>query len=78
MHGTSPDDRILDALLLSTALPPWFTPVRRHNRYLVDGAVMSNLPVEPAITIGANQIIAFDLADYREVLDSGEGVRGFF
>lgn len=77
LHGTTLDDKILDALLLSTALPPWFMPVRRQDRYLMDGAVVSNLPVEPALSLGANRIIAFDLTDSRELLDSGDGMRGF-
>jgi NTE family protein len=73
-----PDDKILDALLLSTALPPWFMPVRKQDRYLMDGAVVSNLPVEPALNIGATEIVALDLIDPREILRIGDGVRGFF
>jgi len=29
----------------------------------VDGGVLSNLPIEPALTIGATEIIALDLND---------------
>jgi NTE family protein len=78
LHGTMPDDKILDAVLLSSALPPWFMPVRKQDHYLVDGAVVSNLPVEPAINLGATEIVALDLIDSRETLASGDGVRGFF
>jgi NTE family protein len=77
LHGTLPDDKILDALLLSTALPPWFMPVRKQDRYLMDGAVVSNLPVEPALKHGATQIVALDLIDAREMLFEGDGFRGF-
>ena len=77
LHGTMPDDKILDALLLSTALPPWFMPVRKQDRYLMDGAVVSNLPVEPALKFGATEIVALDLIDPREMPDVGDGVRGF-
>ena len=77
LHGTMPDDKILDALLLSTALPPWFMPVRKQDRYLMDGAVVSNLPVEPALKLGATQIVALDLIDSREMLGEGDGFRGF-
>ena len=31
LHGTEPGDSVLDALLLSTALPPWFMPVKRQG-----------------------------------------------
>jgi NTE family protein len=77
LHGTMEEDKILDALLLSTALPPWFMPVRKQDRYLMDGAVVSNLPVEPAMKLGATEIVALDLIDSREMLGSGDGVRGF-
>ena len=77
LHGTMPKDKILEALLLSTALPPWFMPVRKQERYLMDGAVVTNLPVEPALKLGATQIVALDLIDSREVLDTGDGVRRF-
>ena len=77
LHGTLPEDKILDALLLSTALPPWFMPVRKQDRYLMDGGVVSNLPVEPALRLGATEIVALDLIDSRELLGTGDGVRGF-
>jgi len=78
LHGTMPDDKILDAVLLSSALPPWFMPVRNQDRYLMDGAIVSNLPVEPAIHLGATEVVALDLIDAREMIAAGEGVRGFF
>jgi len=77
LHGEQPDDKVLDALLLSTALPPWFMPVQKQDRYLMDGAVVSHLPVEPALNIGATEIVALDLTDSREMLGVGDGVRGF-
>ncbi len=77
LHGEDPQDKVLDALLLSTALPPWFKPVRRQDRYLVDGGVVSNLPIEPALKLGATEIVALDLTDSRELLWTGDGVRGF-
>jgi NTE family protein len=76
--GTEPDDKILDAVLLSTTLPPWFMPVRKQDRYLVDGAIVSNLPVEPALNQGATQIVALDLIDSRDLTQEGDGVVGFF
>lgn len=78
LHGTMPDDKILDAVLLSSALPPWFMPVRNQGYYLMDGAVVSNLPVEPAINLGATEVVALDLIDARETIAAGNGVRGFF
>jgi len=78
LHGVLPKDKVLDALLLSTALPPWFMPVSKQGRYLMDGAVVSHLPVEPALKIGATEIVGLDLSASLEMLDAGDGVRGFF
>ena len=66
LHGESPDDLVLDAMLVSTTLPPWAMPVRKQGRYLMDGAVVSSLPIEPALRAGATDIVALDLADERE------------
>ena len=76
LHGKSPDEKILDALLLSTALPPWASPVRRQGRYLVDGGVISNLPIESALATGATHIVALDLST-PEILGAGDGFGGF-
>ena len=66
LHGLAPDENLLDAVLVSSAIPPWTPPVRRHDRILMDGAVVSNLPVEPAIKAGATEIIALSVMDDRE------------
>lgn len=71
LHGEVQDAKVLDALLMSTALPPWNMPVKNENQYLMDGGVLSNLPIEPALRIGATQIIALDLLDARELFGAG-------
>jgi NTE family protein len=77
IHGDSPDEKVLEGLLLSTALPPWFKPVRRQERLEMDGGVVSNLPVEPAIRMGAQQIVALDLMDTREMYQGNNDVVNF-
>ncbi len=77
LHGKEPEEKVLDALLLSTALPPWFMPVRRQERYMMDGGVVSNLPVEPALKMGATEIVALDLTDSRELFGQDARFRGF-
>jgi len=77
LHGETLEDRILDALLVSTALPPWVMPVRKQSQYLMDGGVVSSLPIEPAMLAGATEIIALDLTDPRESFGRSTGF-GFF
>lgn len=77
IHGDSPDEMVLEGLLLSTALPPWVMPTRKQGRYLMDGGVISNLPIEPALRMGALQIAALDLLDTRELFEGGNRVMTF-
>lgn len=73
LHGEHPEDSVLEALLVSTSLPPWAMPVRRQERYLMDGAVVSSLPIEAALLSGATRIIALDLIDPREPFGQANG-----
>jgi NTE family protein len=77
LHGEETNQNVLDALLLSTALPPWFMPVKSEERYEMDGGVVSNLPVEAALKCGATHIVAFDLLDTREIPGMGNRFTGF-
>ena len=61
IYGLDQDDRILDGLLASTALPPWVSPMMVEERYLMDGGAVSPLPIEPAIRVGATSIIDRDV-----------------
>lgn len=63
LYGNAAEDSIFDAILASSALPPWMSPVRRDGQLLIDGGFLSNLPIEAALNHGATEIIAFDLAD---------------
>jgi len=65
LYGANPDDSVLEGLLASTALPPWVRPLEKGDYLLMDGGVVSNVPVEPALAQGARSIIALDLADPR-------------
>lgn len=77
LHGVSPEEKVLDAILLSTALPPWTMPVKKQGRYEMDGGIVSNLPIEPALTFGATAIVALDLTDMRDLPGRTEGVATF-
>lgn len=74
LHGISREDKVLDALLVSTALPPWSMPVHNQHQVLMDGGVVSNLPIESALQAGATRIVALDLSDMRETFGGKRGL----
>jgi len=63
IYGWDPEQSVMEGVLASIAIPPWFAPIERDGQYIVDGGALSNLPLEPAIRLGATQIIALDLHD---------------
>lgn len=52
---------VLDAVRASLALPGLFAPVRREDRWLVDGGLVNPIPVSLARAMGADLVIAVDL-----------------
>jgi NTE family protein len=68
LYGQDPRQSVLEGILASTALPPWMPPLEKEEQWLMDGGVVSNLPIEPAVAAGAAEIIALDLTDPRGML----------
>ncbi|MFI5283389.1 MAG: patatin-like phospholipase family protein [Candidatus Dormibacterales bacterium] len=52
---------LVPALLASTAIPGLFPAVRITDREHLDGGVVDNTPLDPAIADGAGQVIAISL-----------------
>jgi len=77
IYGQDPAQPILEGLLASVALPPWFAPIEDNGQYIVDGGILSNLPIEPALQMGATEIIAFDLDDPGLSAEHSQGVSQF-
>lgn len=77
LFGQEPEQIVLDGLMASITLPPWMPPHHRDGQLLMDGGVVSNLPIEPALACGATDIIALDLLDTREPPDAVTGFGGF-
>lgn len=71
--GTCTDEPVLDAVLASACLPPWMRPVESHGKLLIDGAIVSLLPIEPAVAFGATEIYALDLGEWIEDPGRREG-----
>ncbi len=62
-YGPHPEQSVLEGVTASTALPPWIHPLESDGHFLMDGGVVSNLPIEPAILHGATEIIALGLSN---------------
>jgi len=77
LYGQDPQQSVLEGILASTALPPWTQPLEKDGRLLMDGGVVSNLPIEPAVAQGAAEIIALDLTDPRGALTGTDGLALF-
>jgi NTE family protein len=63
IYGWDPEQSVMEGVLASIAIPPWFAPIEKDGQYIVDGGALCNLPIEPAIRLGATEIIALDLHD---------------
>lgn len=77
LYGSDPQQSVLEGVLCSTGLPPWVYPLEKDGRLLMDGGVVSNLPIEPALAQGATEIIALDLADPRNLSVEAHGFGSF-
>ncbi|MFO1421472.1 MAG: patatin-like phospholipase RssA [Candidatus Competibacteraceae bacterium] len=55
------DGSLLEAVRASIALPGLFSPVRHHDRWLVDGGLVDPLPVSLCRALGADRVIAVNL-----------------
>ena len=62
IYGLESGQSVLEGVLNSVAVPPWFAPVENEEQLIVDGGAFSNLPIEPALNMGATEIIALDLS----------------
>ena len=55
------DGDVADAVQASSAIPGIFEPVEYKQRYLVDGGIVDNIPVDVAKGLGADIIIAVNI-----------------
>lgn len=62
IYGMDPGQLVLEGVLASCAVPPWFAPIENDDQLIVDGGALSLLPIEPALNMGATEIIALDLS----------------
>lgn len=58
VFGDDPDDRLVDGVMSSMALPPLFPPWVVGDTAYIDGGVVSFLPIRAAVERGADEIFA--------------------
>jgi NTE family protein len=64
---------LIPALLASSALPLFFAPVRHQDRWLIDGGVLNNLPVDVVRHLGADRVIGVALPLHVDLtMESGQ------
>ena len=57
---------IVTAIRASMSIPGYFTPVRFGEKYLVDGGMLNNLPVDVVKQMGADYVITIDLHHFKK------------
>jgi NTE family protein len=67
VFGEDLQHSVMEGLLATTAIPPWISPIEKTGKLLIDGGLVSTLPIEAAIANGATEIIAMDISDYRDL-----------
>lgn len=55
------EGRLTDAIKASLAIPGMFEPMRMHNRWVIDGAIVNPVPVSVCRALGAQVILAINL-----------------
>jgi len=63
VFGDDPKEHLVDAIMASTALPPFFPPWCCGKELLIDGGIAADLPVRIALARGAKEIYALHLVD---------------
>lgn len=54
---SSPDMRVLDAVMMSAALPPFFAPIHHDGEVYIDGCIMNSIPLIPPINDTTTMIL---------------------
>ncbi len=69
VFGDDPLDPVVDAIMASTALPPYFPPWKYKGMVLIDGGFYSNIPYSIAVERGAKSAVALHIRGGRSFDD---------
>ncbi len=74
VFGDDPLDPVVDAIMASTALPPYFPPWEYKGMLLIDGGFYSNIPYSIAVERGAKRAVALHIRGGRSLDDEVYGM----
>ena len=74
IFGIDRSESLLDAVMSSTALPPFLSPWQYQGREYVDGGVLTDLPIRVALEMNATEIYAIGVYEPRRVKKSYRGI----
>jgi len=72
--GGRTDHPLAEAIYASCALPLFYPPAELGGRYYVDGGVLDTLPLYYAKVLGADRVIAIDVAAGADSIDGSEPI----
>lgn len=62
------EGKLVDAVRATIAFPGVFSPVRQGDQLLVDGGLLDNLPTDVARSLGADVVVAIDIATDEQTM----------
>lgn len=74
VFGIDRTESLVDAVMASTALPPFLSPWQYQGREYVDGGVISDLPIRVALEMNAAETYAIGVYERQRVKKSLRGV----
>jgi len=63
IFGDNPQDKIIDGMMASSAIPPYFPPWDCDGQLFVDGGTLSKFPLLTALERGASEIYGLDIEE---------------
>lgn len=75
IFGEDPEGLVLESMLASVAIPPWIPPIDINGSLHLDGGAVSDVPIEPAIRMGATEMFVLDLFNPPPPSNKVQGVK---
>ncbi len=74
IFGNDPDALLVDAVMISAALPPQLPPIEYQGYQYLDGGVVAAVPIEVALEKGATEIYAINVGYAGEPQEDVHGI----